>query len=55
MLRELGNVFMVKPEVLKSLLDDGYLGRVDTKLLLPYVQMREDYKSAKIAKMLNVS
>ncbi|OZJ07024.1 hypothetical protein BZG36_00227 [Bifiguratus adelaidae] len=54
MLRQLGNVFVVKPEILKSILSEGYLARLDAHIIHPYLQMRSDYKSAKIEHLLGV-
>lgn len=51
-LRQLGNVFMVKPEILKSLFEEGYLAKIDQRSILPYLQMRADYKSSKIESIL---
>ncbi|KAG0304479.1 Exocyst complex component 5 [Dissophora globulifera] len=58
MLRQLGNVFLVKPEILPSVLNEGYLAKVDFKTLYPYLQMRVDFKTSKIDKLfekLNLS
>ncbi|KAK4056327.1 Exocyst complex component 5 [Microbotryomycetes sp. JL221] len=43
MLRQLGNVFIVQPTILKSYLNEQYLGRIEKRLLRPYVMMRTDY------------
>ncbi|CAO3565912.1 unnamed protein product [Mortierella alpina] len=51
MLRQLGNVFLVKPEILPSVLSEGYLAKVDFKSLYPYLQMRVDFKTSKIDKL----
>lgn len=51
LLRQLGNVFLVKPEILPSVLNEGYLAKVDFKSLYPYLQMRVDFKSSKIDKL----
>ncbi|KAG0253037.1 Exocyst complex component 5 [Mortierella polycephala] len=51
MLRQLGNVFLVKPEILPSVLSEGYLGKADFKSLYPYLQMRVDFKTSKIDKL----
>ncbi|CAG8657677.1 3453_t:CDS:10, partial [Dentiscutata heterogama] len=52
MLRQLGNLFIVKPEILKSVLNEGYLAKVDIKYILPYLQARTDFKSAGIDALL---
>ncbi|KAF8977784.1 Exocyst complex component 5 [Entomortierella lignicola] len=51
MLRQLGNVFLVKPEILPSVISEGYLAKVDSKSLYPYLQMRVDFKTSKIDKL----
>lgn len=45
MLRQLGNSFIVQPDVLKSYLTENHLGRIDTRLLRPYLQQRSDWSS----------
>ncbi|KAH7105434.1 exocyst complex component Sec10, partial [Auriculariales sp. MPI-PUGE-AT-0066] len=42
-LRQLGNVFLVPPETLKGYITEGYLGRIDTALLQPYLAQRPDW------------
>ncbi|KAL1919421.1 uncharacterized protein VTP21DRAFT_2114 [Calcarisporiella thermophila] len=54
MLRQLGNLFIVRPEILKSILSEGYLARIDQQLLYPYLEMRVDYKSAKIDHLIGI-
>ncbi|RIB24859.1 exocyst complex protein [Gigaspora rosea] len=55
MLRQLGNLFIVKPEILKSVLNEGYLAKVDIKYILPYLQARTDFKSAGIDTLLGAT
>ncbi|KAM0792876.1 hypothetical protein ACM66B_002639 [Microbotryomycetes sp. NB124-2] len=43
MLRQLGNVFIVQPKILKSYLTEQYLGRIENRLLRPFIMMRTDY------------
>ncbi|KAK4704080.1 exocyst complex component 5, partial [Phenoliferia sp. Uapishka_3] len=43
MLRQLGNVFIVQPEILKSYLTESYLARIENRLLRPFVMQRTDY------------
>lgn len=43
MLRQLGNSFIVQPNVLKSYLTESHLGRIDARLLKPYLAQRSDY------------
>ncbi|GJJ74784.1 exocyst complex component 5 [Entomortierella parvispora] len=50
-LRQLGKVFLAKPEMLPSVLNEGYLARADFKTLYPYLQMRVDFKTSKIDKL----
>ncbi|KAG6877239.1 hypothetical protein C0992_010465 [Termitomyces sp. T32_za158] len=42
-IRQLGNVFLVRPEILKSYITEGYLGRIDAALLKPYLMLRSDW------------
>lgn len=43
MLRQLGNVFIVQPDILRSYLNEAYLARIENRLLRPFVVMRSDY------------
>lgn len=43
MLRQLGNVFIVQPDILKSYLTESYLARIENRLLRPFVMMRTDF------------
>ena len=43
MLRQLGKLFEVQVDVLKSFLSAEHLARVDRRLLRPYIQLRSDY------------
>ena len=44
MLRQLGNLFIVRPEVLRSYMrDDVHLSKLDPTLLKPYLVQRSDY------------
>ncbi|GAA5971736.1 hypothetical protein JCM3765_006973 [Sporobolomyces pararoseus] len=44
MLRQLGNVFIVQPEILSSYLNEAsYLSRIENRLLRPFVMMRSDF------------
>lgn len=45
MLRQLGNSFIVQPNVLKSYMTESHLGRIDTRLLRPYLAQRSDWSS----------
>jgi hypothetical protein len=42
-IRQLGNVFIVRPEILKSYINENYLGRIDMSLLKPYLALRSDW------------
>jgi len=42
-IRQLGNVFLIQPEILKSYITEGYLGRIDSSLLKPYLVQRSDW------------
>ncbi|KAI8095157.1 exocyst complex component Sec10-like protein [Thamnidium elegans] len=55
MLRQLGNIFVVKPEILKSILSEGYLARLDPSVLYPYLEKRIDFKSAKLDRLLGIT
>jgi hypothetical protein len=43
MLRQLGNSFIVQPNVLKSYMTESHLDRIDAGLLRPYLAQRSDY------------
>lgn len=45
MLRQLGNTFIVQPNVLKSYMTESHLGRIDTRLLRPYLAQRSDWST----------
>jgi hypothetical protein len=49
-LREIGSLFVVKPESISSVLEGGILSQVEFKNLKPYLQMRMDW--ARISKFL---
>jgi hypothetical protein len=42
-LRQLGNVFLVRPDILKSYITENYLGRIEPALLRPYLAQRSDW------------
>jgi len=42
-IRQLGNVFLVRPEILRSYITENYLGRIDSSLLIPYLAQRSDW------------
>ncbi|KAJ7590790.1 exocyst complex protein [Mycena floridula] len=42
-IRQLGNIFLVRPEILKSYITENYLGRIDPSLLQPYLALRADW------------
>lgn len=44
-IRQLGNVFLVRPEILSSYITENYLGRIDSTLLKPYLAQRSDWGS----------
>ncbi|KAG6854906.1 hypothetical protein C0991_012096 [Blastosporella zonata] len=52
-IRQLGNVFLVRPEILRSYITENYLGRIDATLLKPYLMLRSDW--AQFGKMFNDS
>lgn len=45
MLRQLGNSFIVQPNVLKSYMTESHLGKIDPRLLRPYLAQRSDYST----------
>lgn len=45
MLRQLGNSFIVQPDVLRSYLTEAHLGKIDARLLRPYLAQRSDFSS----------
>ena len=47
-LRELANVLMVKPENLRSVLQEGSLNLIDIRLFYPFIALRSDFKISKI-------
>lgn len=55
MLRQLGNIFVVKPEILRSILSEGYLARLDPNVLYPYLEKRADFRSARLDRILGIS
>lgn len=42
-IRQLGNAFLVRPEILRSYITENYLGRIDSSLLRPYLAQRSDW------------
>jgi hypothetical protein len=42
-IRQLGNIFLVQPEILKSYITENYLGRIEPALLRPYLAQRSDW------------
>ncbi|KAG2013827.1 exocyst complex component protein [Coprinopsis cinerea AmutBmut pab1-1] len=42
-IRQLGQIFLIQPEILKSFITENYLGRIDSSLLKPYITLRSDY------------
>ncbi|KAJ3021108.1 Exocyst complex component 5 [Thoreauomyces humboldtii] len=49
MLRELGNLFVVKPETLKTVINESHLSRIELPLLQPFLSQRADW--SKLAKL----
>lgn len=47
-LRELSNILMVKPENLRSVLQEGSLNLIDIRLFYPFIALRSDFKTSKI-------
>ena len=44
----LSNILMVKPENLRSVLQEGYLNLIDIRLFYPFMALRSDFKTSKI-------
>lgn len=42
-IRQLGQVFLLSPEILKSYITENYLGRIEPNLLKPYLAQRSDW------------
>ncbi|KAJ3854531.1 exocyst complex component Sec10-like protein [Lentinula lateritia] len=42
-IRQLGQVFLLSPEILKSYITENYLGRIEPSLLKPYLAQRSDW------------
>ncbi|TFK43692.1 exocyst complex protein [Crucibulum laeve] len=42
-IRQLGQVFIVRPDILKSYITETYLGRIEPLLLKPYLSLRSDW------------
>ena len=47
-LRELSNVLIVKPENLRSVLQEGSLNLIDIRLFYPFIALRSDFRTSKI-------
>ncbi|KAJ3058185.1 Exocyst complex component 5, partial [Rhizoclosmatium hyalinum] len=43
MIRELGNLFIVKPDNLQQVINGGHLSRIDITLLTPFLMCRVDW------------
>jgi hypothetical protein len=52
-LRQLGNIYLVKPENLKTLLEEGTLSRLEPQVLHAFVANRADYKQSKLDAMFS--
>lgn len=42
-LRQLGNVFLIQPDILRTYITENYLGRIEPALLRPYLAQRADW------------
>ena len=47
-LRELSNILIVKPENLRSVLQEGSLNLIDIRLFYPFIALRSDFRTSKI-------
>ena len=52
MLRELGNLFVVKLDIIPSVLSEGFLSKIEVQHLQPYLAARTDFKSGGIEKLI---
>ena len=52
MLRELGNVFIVRPDNLKQVLTEGHLKELDKSFVTQYLHQRVDYQSDNLVRNL---
>lgn len=43
MLRQLGNIFIVQPTILRTYMNESHLARIDKPLLRPYLTQRADW------------
>ena len=48
LLCELGNIFLVRPENLRSILQEGLLAQLDTRFTAQFIAQRTDFKSARL-------
>lgn len=49
-LRELSAIFLMKPENLRQVCSEGLLAQVDRETIMTYVQLRADFKTARIGR-----
>lgn len=52
MLKELGNIFMVRTDTIRSIISEGHLAKLQFEALKPFLMMREDWISSKLEKEL---
>ncbi|CAG8632806.1 3210_t:CDS:2, partial [Paraglomus occultum] len=52
MLREIGNLFVVKLDIIPSVLSEGFLSKIEVQHLQPYLAARTDFKSGGIEKLI---
>lgn len=43
MLRQLGNLFVISPEIIKTYMSESHLAKIDDRLLRPYLMQRADF------------
>ena len=41
--RQLGNLFLVRPDILKSFIRDNYLEKIEPQFIMPYLAQRSDW------------
>lgn len=51
MICELGNIFLVRPENLRPLLQEGLLAKLDARFTVQFIGQRADFRAAKLDAM----
>jgi exocyst complex component 5 len=48
----LGEMLTIRPDILRSLLREGVLARIQPSLLGPYLKQRDDYNSSRLYRLV---